>query len=209
MIPKVIHQTWKNDKLPRNFAVWHQKVKNLNPKCEVKLWTDADINLFMEKEFPEHLALFNAYEQPIERVDAWRYFVLHHQGGMYLDLDMDPHSSFEELFDNDLVLALEPPRYAKTQQLPYMISQAVMFAKPKDPFFAHVINRLKDFAHIKKRKPLSTTGPIFITNVYEEFKTGGVLLAYDCFSEKNIGKYASHKCTGSWRKTNVSPVRAS
>jgi mannosyltransferase OCH1-like enzyme len=201
MIPKIIHQTWKNSNLPKKFANWHEKVKNYNLNCIVKLWTDDDIYIFMEEKYPEYLELFRSYKLPIEKVDVWRYFVLHYEGGMYLDLDMDPYSSFDELFDNDIVLALEPTRYAKSQKLTYMISQAVMLSKPNHPFFSYIISRLKNFAHYTKLKPLSTTGPIFMTNMYEEFKPAVMLLSHDCFSEKNIGKYASHQCMGTWRQT--------
>jgi len=33
------------------------------------------------------LETFDAYPYPIQRADAIRYFVLHHYGGIYIDLD--------------------------------------------------------------------------------------------------------------------------
>jgi inositol phosphorylceramide mannosyltransferase catalytic subunit len=200
MIPKIIHQTWKDEKLPKNFTIWHQKVKDLNPNCEVRLWTDADIENFMVKEYPEHLELFRGYELNIERVDVWRYFVLHKIGGMYLDLDMEPFNKFDDLFDHDLVLALEHPNDAKHNGVSQSIAQAVMLSKPANPFFSHLISRLKDFANVIERKPLSTTGPMFMTNVYNEYKPDCLLLDSECFFSLKNGKYASHRYTGTWRK---------
>jgi mannosyltransferase OCH1-like enzyme len=39
---------------------------------------------------------FEALQWPIQRVDLWRYFVLHDFGGIYCDLDIMPVKSIEE-----------------------------------------------------------------------------------------------------------------
>jgi mannosyltransferase OCH1-like enzyme len=37
--------------------------------------------------YPWFLETFDGYVYPIQRADAIRYFVLHHFGGIYIDLD--------------------------------------------------------------------------------------------------------------------------
>lgn len=37
--------------------------------------------------YPWFLETFDGYRYPIQRADAIRYFVLHHFGGIYIDLD--------------------------------------------------------------------------------------------------------------------------
>ena len=37
--------------------------------------------------YPWFLETFDGYPYPIQRADAIRYFVLHHFGGIYIDLD--------------------------------------------------------------------------------------------------------------------------
>lgn len=37
--------------------------------------------------YPWFLETFDSYPYPIQRADAIRYFVLHHFGGIYIDLD--------------------------------------------------------------------------------------------------------------------------
>jgi mannosyltransferase OCH1-like enzyme len=40
-----------------------------------------------ERRYLWFLETFDSYPYPIQRADAIRYFVLHHFGGIYIDLD--------------------------------------------------------------------------------------------------------------------------
>ena len=52
------------------------------------LWTDADSRKFLVEHYPWFVPIFDAYPYPIQRADAIRYFILHHFGGIYMDLDV-------------------------------------------------------------------------------------------------------------------------
>ena len=52
-----------------------------------QLWTDKKAREFIADEYPWFLETFDGYPYPIQRADAIRYFVLHHFGGIYIDLD--------------------------------------------------------------------------------------------------------------------------
>ena len=87
LIPKIIHQTYINASIP---AVWQepqQTCLDLHPDYEYKLWTDKKSREFIAAEYPWFLETFDGYPYPIQRADAIRYFVLHHFGGIYIDLD--------------------------------------------------------------------------------------------------------------------------
>ena len=91
MIPKIIHQTWKNENIPYDTfkKEWIDSWTNLNPAWEYKLWTDEDILSFIEDKFPWFVNRFNEYPKNIQRVDAFRYFVLYEYGGLYADMDFE------------------------------------------------------------------------------------------------------------------------
>ena len=76
MIPKIIHQTWKNENIPYDTfkKEWIESWTNLNPTWQFKLWTDMDIKNFLEDKFPWFMDRFNEYPKNIQRVDAFRYF---------------------------------------------------------------------------------------------------------------------------------------
>lgn len=52
-----------------------------------QLWTDKKAREFIANEYPWFLETFDGYPYPIQRADTIRYFVLHHFGGIYIDLD--------------------------------------------------------------------------------------------------------------------------
>jgi hypothetical protein len=53
--------------------------------------------------YPWFLETFDGYPYPIQRADAIRYFVLHHFGGIYIDLDdVRIHESHSHLTTNKL-----------------------------------------------------------------------------------------------------------
>jgi hypothetical protein len=97
LIPKIIHQVfhnWQqpgNDTLPEDWAKVRQTCIDLNPDFENRLWTGAASRKFIAREYPWFLQTYDGYRIPVQRVDAVRYFVLLHYGGIYLDLDNVRH----------------------------------------------------------------------------------------------------------------------
>ncbi|KAK0720092.1 glycosyltransferase family 32 protein [Lasiosphaeris hirsuta] len=93
LIPKIIHQVfhnWRspgNDTLPSDWENVRLTCTNANPGWEYKLWTEKASRGLIETEYPWFLTTYDRYRYPVQRVDAIRYFLLLHYGGIYLDLD--------------------------------------------------------------------------------------------------------------------------
>ena len=85
-IPKLIHQTWKERQVPPSHAAYQQSWLTHHPAWEYRLWTDADNRAFLAQHYAWFLPIYDYYPQPIMRVDAVRYFILYHYGGLYVDL---------------------------------------------------------------------------------------------------------------------------
>mgnify|MGYP002723108895 FL=1 len=103
-IPRIIHQTWKTEELPPQWAEVREGCARLMPDYEYMLWTDAISRQFIEKEYPWFLPTFDAYPYNIQRADAIRYFVLHKYGGVYMDLDIGCQKRLDSLLRFDLIL---------------------------------------------------------------------------------------------------------
>ncbi len=90
MIPKIIHQTWKDNNIPDKWKISKKMWKKHHPEWRYILWTDKMIRDYIEIGYPEFLKLFDSYKYNIQRVDMIRYFILKDLGGIYSDLDLYP-----------------------------------------------------------------------------------------------------------------------
>ncbi|KAK3687159.1 nucleotide-diphospho-sugar transferase [Podospora appendiculata] len=92
-IPKIIHQifhNWKdptNETLPSDWDATRDTCLQANPDFEHRLWTDRTSTEFITAEYPWFLSTYQGYAYPVQRVDALRYFLMRHYGGIYVDLD--------------------------------------------------------------------------------------------------------------------------
>eukprot|EP00954_Amorphochlora_amoebiformis_P017194 1317548-Amorphochlora_amoeboformis.AAC.2 len=106
-IPKIIHQTYKTDKVPKNWASTPPAWKSAHPGWKYEFWTDERNRKLIEDHYSWFLPTYDAYPYGIQRSDAARYFILHKYGGVYADLDIQPkegrHVS-EIIGDADLVM---------------------------------------------------------------------------------------------------------
>ena len=87
MIPHIIHQTWKTRELPEKWKPLQEKLLDMHPGWEYRLWTDEEIDEFVRKEFPDFYSIYQSYPKHIMRVDVIRYLIMLRVGGLYLDLD--------------------------------------------------------------------------------------------------------------------------
>lgn len=113
MIPKIIHQTWKDNNLP----IVLKKIVEANKKnlehfgYEFKLWTDDDIIELIKQNYPFLFNIFSNTRTGVQKGDIARLVLVHHFGGIYIDLDILIMKNPEELIDFDqdkLNITFEP-----------------------------------------------------------------------------------------------------
>lgn len=164
IIPKIIHQTYKDDNIPAHWQSGQEKCQALNPDYKYILWTDVMIEEFITTNFNWFLPVMKSYKYPIQKADIIRYFVLYTYGGVYIDLD--------DVCERNLDPLLKYPVFLRKTS-PFGVSNDVMGAVPKHPFFLKVINSL---AHYNKNwwapyfTIMATTGPVFISIVWKQYK---------------------------------------
>lgn len=129
-IPRIIHQSWKNESLPNQFKVWSETWKTFNPSYKYMLWTDASNRKLIQDHFPWFLSYFDSFEHNIARADAARYFYMYKYGGIYADLDVESVGSLDTVL-RDVELALcrmDSSKDGKNKE--HMIPNAWMASKP-------------------------------------------------------------------------------
>ena len=145
-IPKIIHQTWKTDKIPEDLKKFQKTWIELNPDYTYLLWTDAQFDIFVLNYYPEYYKVFKNWKYHIQRVDMIRYMILDHFGGIYVDLDFECKKPMNELgvkcMNNHhfIILGQEPVIQAQTvYHLSQVVSNAIMISTAGHPLLHLVL----------------------------------------------------------------------
>lgn len=174
-IPKIIHQTWKDENLPNVFKVLSETWREMLPGWEYRLWTDDMNREFVRTHYPDFLEKYDAYPKNIQRADAIRYLLLQTYGGLYVDLDFEClEPEFVTLLeDTEFVAGKEPYAHSARYGMDYIICNALMASVPNHPFLEHLIGRMMNHPHgwdIRHGYDiLSSTGPLLLTDAYKSY----------------------------------------
>jgi mannosyltransferase OCH1-like enzyme len=165
-IPKIIHQTAPSDRKKWN-SLWfgcQSTWKALHPDFEYMFWSDEDIENFMLENYPEQYnSLFPKYDVKIKKIDAARYFILYHYGGIYADMDYKCQQRFfEELPDDKVSIAMSRVENDEGYQ------NALMISPKGHPFWEIVFRNLEQYKD--KCDVLECTGPKVISRSVRELE---------------------------------------
>ena len=114
MIPKIIHQTWKDKNLPPIiYKLVSENISFLKSKgYEYMFWTDDMILKLITEEYPNFYNIYKLARTGVQKGDIARIILVYHYGGIYIDLDVIVLRDFEELLDmrnsNKLYITYEP-----------------------------------------------------------------------------------------------------
>jgi glycosyltransferase involved in cell wall biosynthesis len=168
LIPKIIHQTWKDRRVPFDYLGFVDSWRRFHPNWEYRFWSDEDNRRFIAKHYPRFLARFEAYAEPIQRAQAVRCFLLEHFGGLFVDLDVRACKSIEPLLAGKTCVAgLARPSRARRGQGARPIGDAILAAIPRHPFLQAVTRRWQELGHSAGED--DTTGSSILTEVFDAF----------------------------------------
>ena len=158
IIPRILHQIWKNESIPVKWAESAHSCTELYSDFQVMLWTDSRGRELIASDFSWFLSTYDSYPYDIQRVDVLRYFVLYKFGGIYMDLDVGCRNSRSRI---DTLMQF-PFVVAKTA--PVGFSNDVIFSAQNHELLRLMTRQLKRWNHIYGTKFLTvfiSTGPIF------------------------------------------------
>ncbi len=196
-IPKLIHQTAPSDrsKWPKDWEECQKSWRKHFPGYVYRLWTDEDIDKFMQTRYPTFYDVFKSYDRHIKRVDVFRYFVLYEFGGIYADMDYLCVRNFEHLLPNGKV---------SCNQGGADVYQNALIASPaRHPFWHYVFVELfRDPGH---QDVIIATGPHVLFRAHNLAPNGDELMhqlpaanIYKCDTSRE-DCYANHIETGVWK----------
>lgn len=186
-IPKIIHQTYFTRDLPPALQDNVDRLRRENPDWEYRFYDDADIAEFITTHYGAQMFAYYTRINPgysAARIDLFRYLLLYHTGGVYLDIK----STFTKAIDtivspDDQYLLCGWANHAGEIHEGFGLSpdlknmtggefqQWHVIAAPGHPFLRAVIERVLD--NIDDYKPWThgvggdgvfrTTGPVAYT----------------------------------------------
>jgi hypothetical protein len=177
-IPKIIHHI-----CPTDFNKWHPKWLlcyeswlRYYPKPEYTHmhWDDAELDEFIEKEYPWFLKIFREYDGNIKRYDMSRVFLLHHYGGIYGDMDYMVYKNFFNELPKNIVSIPESP-----YKINEHIQNSLMISPPNKKFWLYVVDEAYDRKDINV---FSATGPKLLTTIYFKYPDLVNVLSLDLYN---------------------------
>src|SRR5579884_1822623 len=226
IIPRRIIQTGKSADLSLLCKAAVANVRLLNPGFEYLFFDDANVEKFIDSEFPEYRPVFDSFAVPIQRYDFFRYLAVYRLGGFYLDTDVLLVSCLEDLLGFGCVFPFEEltiQAFLREQYgMDWEIGNYAFGAAAGHPFLGAVIQNCvraqaePDWAGVMTRslprllrqelEVIYTTGPGLVSRTLAEHSGAAeevrVLFPHDVCDKKcwNLfGDYGVHLGSGSWR----------
>ena len=95
-IPYTVYQTYQTKTLPVKMLDVNNKLKLLNSDFSFKLFDDNDCREFIEQNFNNIvLETFDNLLPGAYKSDLWKYCILYLNGGIYLDMKLEPIDDFK------------------------------------------------------------------------------------------------------------------
>lgn len=174
IIPRIIHFIWFKDlygstsgsattSIPKLGSEAPKICRENNPNFKVELWNATASKELLERHYAWFIPTYESYPHPIQRVDAIKYFILWHYGGIYMDLDVACRKSLEPLIHN-------PAWFPRAS--PMGVNNDIMASRAGHPLLWKMVDNLK-----RRNKNLIspwltifwTTGPKFTSDMLEYY----------------------------------------
>jgi mannosyltransferase OCH1-like enzyme len=206
-IPKKIHYCWLGDNpLPELTKSCMETWKEYLPDYEIKLWNEANMpnNQYMHDMLKNKQYAFAS--------DYLRFYALYHEGGIYLDTDMEIIKSLDTFLYNECFLGYESDKF---------ISAGIIGGQKNHSFFHKMMIKIENNYEVNKKEE---TIPKLITELLDEdvdLKNKLKLYSVDVFYPynpyrnsvkqlmyKDITKntYAIHHWNYSWKKSRFEKI---
>jgi len=212
MIPHIFHQVWfdlgNGSNPPQKYNAFRQTWSHHHPDAMFMLWNESMALDLLRQYYPWFLSTYNGYKNTIYRIDSIRYFILHHYGGVYIDLDLRcrkcVYGLLEQCGSAQLIVC-------GCSKIKWMINNFFMAAMPNSDFFNVVFQKLvkrgKSYIMNVKQGVISTlyiAGPWLLHQCVSRRKEVCFVLPAITFAPNVEGdelNYGVHEYHNSWNVT--------
>lgn len=176
-VPKIIHQVYLSNGRPNakltKYGPAIESCQKLHPDWEFKMWEDEAGVAFMREHYPEILPHYVGYKQNIQRANILRYAVLHHFGGVYLDLDVTCLVPIDApLPAGSSVKTLTELPWITPGAYPAGVNNAFILSQPKHAFLSELLSRVpsRDLSWpMPYVENMLSTGCMYFSNVWTAY----------------------------------------
>ncbi|KAK3248296.1 hypothetical protein CYMTET_42231 [Cymbomonas tetramitiformis] len=172
LIPKIIHQTYKTNRVPDKLKRLMRTWRETNPDYEIRFYDDAACKQFVATEFPEWFEAYMNLPKDVERADFFRYMVVLRYGGIYADIDTECREPVDNFLlpQDTLVVGWEnefqydADAFSRHFVRKRQVLQWVFMGVPGHPVLRAVCNHIAKhatttFSNNTNRDTLERTGP--------------------------------------------------
>uniref|UniRef100_A0A6C0EU63 Glycosyltransferase n=1 Tax=viral metagenome TaxID=1070528 RepID=A0A6C0EU63_9ZZZZ len=216
-IPKIIIQTWKDNNIPAKYNAMIDSIKKMNTDYKYMFFTDDDIETFLKGHYPEYYKTYLKLPIKIQKIDFFRYIVIYHYGGFYMDLDMNGIQNFDDLLNYKCVFPVDEiiqkkmcinKRYKPfcDRNQYFLLGQYAFAAEPRNQFIKLLIDTIHEnidkYVNNVNNSELyvyRTTGPDYVTNLYLDYENKDDIKILHNNKRQYFGDYAKHNYFGSWK----------
>tara|TARA_R110002020_G_C16243237_1_gene769267 strand:- start:308 stop:964 length:657 start_codon:yes stop_codon:yes gene_type:complete len=153
-----------------------EKVKEYG--MEYKMWSYEDCELLIKESYKQYENLWNDFKVPMMKQDFIRNLILHKEGGIYIDLDIEPIKDFTELFEEKQFWVIWSNDKRK---LPY---NALRGSHKGNDLMIEIANHSQESYYVKSKMPIyskwkgrlvfQTTGHFAVNRVLKKHKIIGL-----------------------------------
>lgn len=207
MIPKIIHQSYKDwESKPHFFDKSPELIKELMPDWEYKFWSDEDLDLFIKETYVDSYDMWLTLTPKIKRIDVSRYYLLHHFGGVYLDMDFHLRKDIEHLLTGAKIFSYKS--YQAVVKRWDFFGNAFMASEKGEDFWLDLIQHI--YEQPDSDAVLHHTGPMgigkFLVNK-PQYNT--CIFSHHIFDNSQCGdgigkgEYGVHHRTATWQRNGT------
>lgn len=135
VVPKIIHQIALGNASVSKYQAAITSCTDLHPDWQHNLWTDVNATAFIAEFYPDILPHYTGYAQNIQRANILRYALLHHSGGIYVDLDV----TCRVPLDSTPIVRLP---YVSPGAHPAGVNNAFIATEPGHPFLTQLLENV-------------------------------------------------------------------
>jgi mannosyltransferase OCH1-like enzyme len=196
LIPKILHFVWfspNGDQLPGDINVNIQKWKNLYPDFLIKVWTEEKLRKFFDPLDSRIMKAIDLCRFEAMKSDIARLAIIHHKGGVYVDLKNKPESDFlyQVIRSNEPVIL----EHQKTLPIPEgQITNAFLASQSKTQFTALTLEMVIEnvLSKVESKGVIDVTGLNVWKKAISQLEVGSVKIIDSDIAWNNTG--ASKDC---------------
>lgn len=117
-----------------------------HPSWTFKVWDAQSVGALVNASYPKFATTFHALPSKIQQADAARYVILHAEGGLYADLDVECFHPFDETLESKgtrgAVLFFEEPS-SHWEAHNTIVSNGLMAAPCAHPLLSRLLHAIK------------------------------------------------------------------